>query len=71
MKNKLTILLVLLSSILFSNAQENKDLKDPVCRMKVKKTSKITTTHKEKPYSFCSESCKEKFVKNPEKYSKK
>ncbi len=46
------------------------DSVDPVCRMKVKKGSKITHVHKEKQYGFCSEGCKALFVKSPEKFLK-
>lgn len=50
--------------------QKETKLEDPVCHMKVKKGGKITAKHKNIEYNFCSESCKESFVKNPEKYSK-
>ena len=44
---------------------------DPVCGMKVKKSeAKATYEYKGKTYYFCMEGCKEKFVKNPEKYMK-
>jgi YHS domain-containing protein len=52
-------------------AEKETKLEDPVCHMKVKKGGKITTKHKDVEYGFCSESCKESFVKNPEKYIKK
>jgi len=52
-------------------AEKETKLEDPVCHMKVKKGGKITAKHKVVEYSFCSESCKESFVKNPEKYIKK
>lgn len=52
-------------------AEKETKLEDPVCHMKVKKSGKITAKHKGVEYSFCSESCKESFVKNPDKYIKK
>lgn len=52
-------------------AEKETKLEDPVCHMKVKKGGKITAKHKEVEYGFCSESCKESFVKNPDKYIKK
>ena len=85
MKNLLTTTIALFFTILSSAiAQESKPkqkdkkvaeketkLEDPVCHMKVKKGGKITAKHKDVEYDFCSESCKESFVKNPEKYIKK
>lgn len=42
---------------------------DPVCGMKVKKSDAAATyEYNNKTYYFCMEECKEKFVKNPEKY---
>mgnify|MGYP000944863497 CR=1 FL=1 len=46
------------------------DDKDPVCFMKVKKGSLITTTYKEKIYGFCSEHCKGVFLADPEEQLK-
>lgn len=45
---------------------------DPTCGMKIKKSeAKINYEYEGKTYYFCSEECKEKFVKEPEKYIKK
>jgi YHS domain-containing protein len=41
------------------------DGKDPVCFMKVKKGTLVTTRYKEKLYGFCSEHCKAVFLVNP------
>ena len=42
---------------------------DPVCGMKVKKEdAKFTHVHNDKTYYFCSEECKDKFVKAPGNY---
>lgn len=49
----------------------SKELKDPVCGMKVTQKAPYSSTHKEKEHKFCSKSCKEKFDANPEKYVKK
>lgn len=44
---------------------------DPVCGMKVKKSeAKATYEYDGRTYYFCMEACKEKFVKDPEKYVK-
>ena len=44
----------------------------PVCGMKVDKaTAKATYDYKGKTYYFCCSGCKEKFVKDPEKYLNK
>jgi Cu+-exporting ATPase len=44
---------------------------DPVCGMKVKKSeAKATYEYNGRDYYFCMEACKEKFVKDPEKYAK-
>lgn len=43
---------------------------DPVCGMKIDKSeAKATSEYKGKTYYFCSEGCKGKFDKGPEKYS--
>lgn len=47
-----------------------KVLVDPVCKMKVKAQTAKTTVYNKVPYSFCSESCKQKFVAEPTKYIK-
>ncbi|RFS17659.1 YHS domain-containing protein [Emticicia sp. C21] len=52
-------------------AKLEKDGKDPVCGMKVKKGTSLVSVNKEKQQGFCSKSCKEKFDKDPEKYIKK
>lgn len=44
--------------------------KDPVCGMAVdEKKAGGTATHQGKTYVFCSESCKTKFQKEPERYA--
>ncbi len=48
-----------------------KDGKDPVCGMKVKKGTTIVSIYKEKQHGFCGKACKERFDKDPEKYVKK
>jgi len=48
-----------------------KVLVDPVCKMKVKAETAKTTVYNKVTYSFCSESCKQKFVAGPAKYTKK
>lgn len=54
-----------------ATATLEKDGKDPVCGMKVKKGTNLVSVHKEKQLGFCSKVCKEKFDKNPEQYVKK
>ncbi|WP_255070746.1 YHS domain-containing protein [Lacihabitans sp. LS3-19] len=43
---------------------------DPVCKMPVKKGTKLVSTHKEKQYGFCNKMCKDQFDKQPEKFIK-
>lgn len=46
--------------------------KDPVCSMTVdEKKAAGTSTHKGSTYYFCSKMCKEKFDKDPEKFTAK
>jgi len=43
---------------------------DPVCNMEVdEKNPAGTSVYKRKSYFFCSAVCKEKFDKDPQKYS--
>ncbi|MCE5266369.1 MAG: YHS domain-containing protein [Planctomycetaceae bacterium] len=43
--------------------------KDPVCKMDVDvKSAGATVKHKGQNYYFCSNDCKEKFDKEPERY---
>ncbi len=45
-------------------------MRDPVCRMYVDAdTAGIKSEYKGKTYCFCSESCKQAFDANPEKYA--
>lgn len=43
---------------------------DPMCKMSVAKGSKITVNHKGKQYGFCSETCKERFLKGTKETSR-
>ncbi|MEM2911942.1 MAG: YHS domain-containing protein [Candidatus Bathyarchaeia archaeon] len=44
-------------------------VKDPVCGMNVnEKTAKYKSEYMGKTHYFCSESCKQNFDKNPDKY---
>jgi len=46
--------------------------KDPVCGMDVDPNKASATSQKQgKTYYFCSESCKQKFDKNPAQYTEK
>lgn len=42
---------------------------DPICQMKTADFLKDTANYKGKVYGFCSENCKNKFKKNPEKHT--
>jgi YHS domain-containing protein len=44
---------------------------DPICDMKVNQTAEDTAHYQGKLYGFCSESCKEKFQENPQKWAGK
>lgn len=47
-------------------------IKDPVCGMEIKDTSKVPSyIHEGKTYYFCSDLCKIQFEHEPEKYIKK
>ena len=44
--------------------------KDPVCGMQVEESkASVTAEYKGKPFYFCGQSCKDKFVKEPQKYA--
>ncbi|MGB6864611.1 MAG: YHS domain-containing protein [Candidatus Aminicenantaceae bacterium] len=52
-----------------AHAEENGMAVDPVCGMKLKKEdAKFTHVHNDKTYYFCTEECKDKFVKAPGNY---
>ncbi|TBO40504.1 YHS domain-containing protein [Pedobacter kyonggii] len=44
---------------------------DPVCKMKVRAQTAKTTVYNKIIYTFCSESCKQKFIAEPARYIKK
>jgi len=44
---------------------------DLVCGMKIDRDKAVTTSYKAKTYYFCSEECKNKFEKEPERYLKR
>lgn len=45
-------------------------VKDPVCKMKIKKPDAVSTSEYEgKLYYFCSQKCKDEFEKNSVKYT--
>ncbi len=53
-------------------AQGESKLTDPVCGMSVtKETAAGSYTYQGKTYYFCSQSCKDNFVKDPQKYAAK
>ncbi len=55
-----------------AQAQAEKTVVCPTCGHEIKKAeAKISYEYKGKTYYFCCEGCKEKFVKNPEKYLEK
>ena len=43
---------------------------DLVCGMELTEKTKYESEYKDKTYFFCSESCKDRFEMNPEKYIK-
>ena len=52
-----------------SNAEHN--FVDPVCRMKVAKSSKMPSfVFESETYHFCADSCRKAFMADPEKYLK-
>jgi len=47
-------------------------VQDPVCKMIIEKEKAVVSVeYKGEIYYFCSEECKEAFLKNPEKYTVK
>ena len=62
--------IVVLSGIAQQQAEET--VTCPVTGKEIKKSeAKATYEYSGKTYYFCSETCKEKFIENPEKYTKK
>jgi YHS domain-containing protein len=44
---------------------------DPVCKMELEAGSKDTVNYNSQLYTFCSEHCKNEFIKNPAEFVKK
>ncbi|MEW6456703.1 MAG: YHS domain-containing protein [Acidobacteriota bacterium] len=64
------VALAIISMPVYLRAKE--EVKDPVCGMKLaKEEAKFKSEYKGETYYFCSQDCKDKFDKNPEKYIKK
>ena len=53
---------------LFGNVTDDGVIKDPVCGMTVKADSPLRHEHDGKTYWFCSDMCRDRFVKDPAKY---
>lgn len=61
---------VVISGVALQQAEET--VTCPVSGKEIKKSeTKVTYEYKGKTYYFCSEECKEEFIKNPEKYIQK
>jgi YHS domain-containing protein len=43
---------------------------DPICKMKTDENTKVSAVYKNKTYGFCSDYCKDEFLKSPEKYAR-
>ena len=43
-------------------------MKDVVCGMEVKENERLKSVRNGRAYYFCSDACKTKFDKNPERY---
>ncbi|MDL1914202.1 MAG: YHS domain-containing protein [Bergeyella sp.] len=43
---------------------------DPVCKMEVDENAKYSAIYKNSIYRFCSESCKNEFIKSPSSFIK-
>jgi len=61
--------------VIYESTLQKKEVKkmaqDPVCKMDVdEKKAAVVNTYKGITYYFCSQGCKEKFDKEPEKYAK-
>lgn len=46
------------------------EVEDPVCKMKVKPPAEGHIEYRAKHYYFCSQTCKDEFEKEPQKYLK-
>lgn len=44
---------------------------DPVCKMEIDMEKAMKVEHEGNDYYFCSDECKEQFIKEPEKFSEK
>ncbi len=61
-----------LSAQVNSTVAQTDSLKvDPMCKMKVKQSTKHKSTYQKQEYFFCAAACKLKFEQNPLKYIKK
>jgi len=57
------------SGAMHAHHEAEAEVVDPVCGMKINRDeAKATHEYEGKTYFFCTEGCKEKFVKNPGKY---
>ncbi len=45
-------------------------VKDPVCGMEIDPAKAVKAEHGGKTYSFCSNDCRDRFLKNPAEYTK-
>jgi Cu+-exporting ATPase len=43
--------------------------RDPVCGMKVEESSPLRAEHAGATYLFCSQKCREKFVRDPDQFA--
>ncbi len=60
---------LVLQFTVFAVQNAQKEVKDLVCGMKGQEANfKWTSAYKGKTYNFCSEGCKQKFDKEPDKY---
>jgi YHS domain-containing protein len=67
----LAIAVAVLAVFLTARPQAADKVTDPVCGMSLSKTAaKATVEYKGTTYYFCSESCRDKFVKDPDRYVK-
>ncbi len=51
-----------------TSARERADKRDPVCGKSVPAGTGVALVHRGTEYRFCSEACRDQFVKHPERY---
>jgi YHS domain-containing protein len=54
-----------------ATSAQQREVRDSVCGMMLKPDAALRESYQGKTFSFCSESCRKKFLENPSKYARK